>query len=170
MAGEAVAESADETTVQLDVVPSASERGSIQSIDRAANVLSLFDQNTRTLTAALVSERLGLNRTTAHRYLQSLQSSGFLDGSYGLGPLVDQLSALLAGRQQLLGLAPAIMRQLSDHTGLTCVLSFLGRTGAVVTLVEEASSVVPPTAVTQGTSAGKLTAGVDENLVAAMFA
>ena len=32
------------------------------------------------------------------------------------------------------------MRQLSDHTGLTAVLSFLGRSGAVVSHVEEANT------------------------------
>lgn len=122
-----------------DVLPDA-DRGAIQSIDRAAAVLGLFDQDTRSLSPALVADRLGLNRTTAHRYLQSLQASGFLDAGYGLGPLFDQLSALISGRQQILGLAPAIMRQLSDQTGLTAVLSFLGRSGAVVTLVEEASA------------------------------
>jgi DNA-binding IclR family transcriptional regulator len=113
---------------------------SIQSIDRAAAVLGLLDQDTRRLNPALVADRLGLNRSTAHRYLQSLHSAGFLDGGYGLGPLFDQLSALVAGRQQILTLAPEIMRTLSDQTGLTCVLSFLGRQGAVVTLVEEASA------------------------------
>jgi Transcriptional regulator len=123
----------------LSVLPDA-DKGSIQSIDRAAAVLALLDQDTRTLTPGIVAERLGLNRTTAHRYLQSLQSSGFLDADYGLGPLFDQLSALISGRQQLLTVAPGIMRQLSDATGSTCVLSMLGRTGAVVTLVEEASS------------------------------
>lgn len=116
------------------------DRGAIQSIDRAAAVLALLDHDTRALTPALVAERLGLNRTTAHRYLQSLQAAGFLDGAYSLGPLFDQLSALVSDRQQILDLAPGIMRQLSDATGLTAVLSFLGRSGAVVTLVEEASS------------------------------
>ncbi|CAN5275388.1 DNA-binding transcriptional repressor XynR [soil metagenome] len=116
------------------------DRGVIQSIERAAMVLALFDQNTRALTPGLVSERLGLNRTTAHRYLQSLQSSGFLNLAYGPGPLVDQLSSLVSGRQQILSLAPNIMRQLSDRTGMTAVLSFLGRSGAVVSLVEEANS------------------------------
>lgn len=115
------------------------EKGSIQSIDRAAAVLALLDQDTRTLSPALVAERLGLNRTTAHRYLQSLQSSGFLDAGYGLGPIFDQLAALISGRQQILSIAPGIMRHLSDTTGSTCVLSVLGRAGAVVTLVEEAS-------------------------------
>lgn len=113
------------------------DRTPIQAIDRAANVLSLLDQDTRTLTASLVAERLGLNRTTAHRYLQALMRAGFLSSTAGPGPLLDQLSALVSVRQQVLTLAPAVMRQLADSTGLTTVLSFLGRTGAVVTLVEE---------------------------------
>lgn len=115
------------------------ERTRIQSIDRAANVLALLDQDTRSLTPAVVAERLGLNRTTAHRYLKSLQSAGFLSMGFGPGPLLDQLSALVSERQQVLAFAPAILRQLSDATDLTTVLSFLGRSGAVVTLVEEAS-------------------------------
>ncbi|MCZ2839956.1 IclR family transcriptional regulator [Modestobacter sp. VKM Ac-2985] len=118
-------------------VPAESERTLIQAIDRAANVLALLDQDTPRLTAPLVAERLGLNRTTAHRYLQSLQRAGFLSATSGPGPLLDQLSALVSVRQQVITLAPALMRQLADSTGLTAVLSFLGRTGAVVTLVEE---------------------------------
>ncbi|QIZ99892.1 MULTISPECIES: helix-turn-helix domain-containing protein [unclassified Leifsonia] len=117
-----------------------SDRGGIQSIERAAMVLDLFDQHTRTLSPALVSERLGLNRTTAHRYLLSLQASGFLSASYGPGRLIDQLSGLVSSRQQILSLAPTMLRQLSDATGLTAVLSFLGRSGAVVAHVEEANA------------------------------
>ena len=116
------------------------ERGAIQSIERAAMILALFDQHTRALTPALVAERLGLNRTTAHRYLQSLQASGFLNPAYGPGPLIDQLSSLVSTRQQILSVAPTVMRQLSDQTGLTAVLSFLGRSGAVVSIVEEANA------------------------------
>jgi DNA-binding IclR family transcriptional regulator len=115
------------------------DRVPIQSIDRAANILALLDQHTRSLTPTLVAERLGLNRITAHRYLQSLQRAGLLSASFGPGPLVDQLSALVSVREQLLSVAPPVMRQLSDATDLTTVLSVLGRSGAVVTLVEEAS-------------------------------
>jgi DNA-binding IclR family transcriptional regulator len=115
------------------------DRGPIQSIDRAAAVLGLFDENTRTLTPTFVASRLGLNRTTAHRYLQALQGAGFLSSSNGPGPLIDQLSALVSTRQQILTLAPPVLRRLSDRTELTAVLSFLGRGGAVVTLVEEAA-------------------------------
>lgn len=134
MRGERVPPSNEAVGPPVDV-----ERTRIQSIDRAANVLSLLDQDTRSLTPVLVAERLGLNRTTAHRYLQSLQEAGFLSMSYGPGPLLDQLAALVSQRQQILTFAPAILRQLSDATALTSVLSFLGRSGAVVTLVEEAS-------------------------------
>lgn len=119
--------------------PADDDRGPIQSIDRAAAVLGLFDENTRTLTPAYVAAQLGLNRTTAHRYLQALQGAGFLTAANGPGPLIDQLSALVSTRQQIIALAPPVLRRLSDRTGLTAVLSFLGRTGAVVTLVEEAT-------------------------------
>lgn len=122
------------------VGPPAGDRGAIQTIERAAMILALFDQHTRALSPAMVADRLGLNRTTAHRYLQSLQASGFLGQAYGPGPLVDQLSSLVSARQQILTVAPAILRKLSDQSGLTAVLSFLGRSGAVVTHVEEANA------------------------------
>ncbi|MCC3273547.1 helix-turn-helix domain-containing protein [Arthrobacter zhangbolii] len=115
------------------------DRGAIQTIDRAAMILALFDQNTQVLSPTLVADRLGLNRTTAHRYLQSLQASGFLGQGYGPGPLINQLASLVSARQQILTVAPAIMRTLADQTGLTAVLSFLGRSGAVVSHVEEAN-------------------------------
>jgi len=115
-------------------------KGSIQSIERAAQILALFDQDTTSLSATMVAERLGLNRTTAHRYLMSLQSSGFLGRSNGPGPLLDQLASIVLGRRQLLRLAPPIMRRLSDQLSLTVVLSVLGRTGAVVVAVEESQA------------------------------
>lgn len=116
------------------------DRGLIQSIDRAAQVLALFDQDTSSLSAATVADRLGLNRTTAHRYLLSLQAAGFLNSSNSLGPLVDQLAAVVSGHRRILALAPAILRSLSDRTEMTAVLSLLGRTGPVVALVEEAAT------------------------------
>jgi DNA-binding IclR family transcriptional regulator len=116
------------------------EKGAIQSIERAAAVLGLLSHETRSLTPAIVAESLGLNRTTAHRYLQSLQKSGFLDVGYAPGPLLDQLSAFRSPRQRILDLGPSVLRQLADRTGLTAVLSFLGRSGAVVTRVEEATT------------------------------
>ena len=111
-------------------------RSTIQAIDRAAEVLGLLERGSR-LTPGQVSARLGLNRTTAHRYLQSLQHAGFLGPSLGPGPLLDQLSALVSVRRRVLDLAPAVMRPLAAATGLTAVMSVMARSGAVVALVEE---------------------------------
>lgn len=119
--------------------PADVDRGVIQSIDRAGQILALFDQDTPSLSAAMVAERLGLNRTTAHRYLLSLQSAGFLNKSNAPGPILDQLAAFISGRRQVLSLAPPLMRKLSDETGITVVMSILGRSGPVVALVEEAA-------------------------------
>ena len=115
------------------------DKGTIQSIDRAGQILALFDQDTLNLSVNIVSERLGLNRTTAHRYLMSLQDSGFLDKTNAPGPILDQLSAFISGRRKVLSLAGPIMRELSDQTQLTVVMSILGRSGPVVALVEEAA-------------------------------
>ncbi|MES2170317.1 MAG: helix-turn-helix domain-containing protein [Actinomycetota bacterium] len=117
-----------------------SEKSAIQSIERVGQILSLFDHDTHTLSVAVVAERLGLNRTTAHRYLLSLQNSGFLDRENGPGPILDQLSAFIAGRRKVLTLAQPIMRELSDETGMTVVMSVLGRTSPVVALVEESAA------------------------------
>src|SRR5690606_6751270 len=103
----------------------------------AAGVLSLFDERTHTLSPALVAERLRLNRTTSHRYLQALQGAGFLSANYGPGPLIDQVSALVSTRQRIVNLAPPILRRVSEDTGLTAVLTFLARPSAVVAPGEE---------------------------------
>jgi len=114
------------------------DKGSIRSISRAAQVLALFDQDTTALTPAIVSDRLGLNRTTAHRYLVSLQAAGFLNHANGPGALLDSLSALTDPRRRVLGDAADIMRDLCDRTGMTVTLTMAGWAGAVVRLVEEA--------------------------------
>ena len=116
------------------------DKGSIRSIDRAAQVLALFDQDTTALSPAIVAERLGLNRTTAHRYLLSLQAAGFLTIGNGPGPLLDQLSSVITLHRPLIGLAPDVLRAVSDDTGMSAVLSLPGRVGPVVRLVEEVNT------------------------------
>ncbi len=122
------------------MAPDDADNRLIQSIERAAQVLALFDQDTQSLSSVTVAERLGLNRTTAHRYLVSLQAAGFLNRMNGPGPLLDQLGAYISARRKVLGLAPVLMRGLSDATGLTVVMSIPGRSGAVVALVEESTA------------------------------
>src|SRR5688500_785320 len=60
-----------------------------QSVWRAVDVLFCFDADRPSLTAAEVAEALGMNRTTAWRYLQTLTGTGLVreigEGRFGLG-------------------------------------------------------------------------------------
>ena len=115
------------------------DRLGIQSIERASQILELFDQDTTNLSVNLVTERLGLNRTTAYRYLSSMQAAGLLSKRLMPGPLLEQVATFMSGQRRLFELAQGTMRSLSDKTGITVVMSTWGRTGAVVALVEEAT-------------------------------
>ncbi len=63
----------------------------IQAVTRAAQVLALFDTQRSELTVANVAKELRMNRTTAHRYLTSMEHAGLLartESGYEAGPLV----------------------------------------------------------------------------------
>jgi DNA-binding IclR family transcriptional regulator len=114
----------------------------IQAVSRAAQILALFAPDTPEITPAVVAARLGLNRSTAHRYCTSLAAAGLLDrgheqGSWAPGGLLLQLGAYAIGRRRVLDLAPTHMRGLAAAAHLTSVLSLWGSGGPVVFRVEE---------------------------------
>lgn len=120
-------------------------RGSwdIQAVSRAAQILALLGPHRERVDAQEAAMLTGLNRTTAHRYLMSMAGAGLLvrhDGRFGVGPLVAQLGAHHLGRQEVLRVAPPLMRALADETRLTCALSVRGVDGAVIVHVEEDTS------------------------------
>ena len=70
----------------------------IQAVTRAAQVLALFDTKRSELTVAAVAKELGMNRTTAHRYLTSMEHAGLLvrnGNGYEAGPLVIQVGGVV---------------------------------------------------------------------------
>ncbi len=114
----------------------------IQAVVRAGQVCALFGPQTRELTAVEVSERLGLNRTTAYRYCSSLVTAGILDrgtrrGTFVLGGLMVQLGIHALGRQRVMEVAPPHLVRLRNAVHITVVLSLWGSRGPVVALVEE---------------------------------
>lgn len=128
-----------------DMTDPMGEPAEIQSVSRAAQILGLFGPQTPEVTAAEAAERLGLNRTTAHRYCTSLVAAGLLErgveaGSYVPGGLLLQVGAFALGRRKVVDLAPPFLRGLSSRTHLTAVLSLWSASGAVVTRVEEDSA------------------------------
>jgi DNA-binding IclR family transcriptional regulator len=114
----------------------------IQAVVRAGQVCALFGPETRELTAVEVSERLGLNRTTAYRYCSSLVTAGILDrggrrGTFVLGGLMVQLGIHALGTQRVLDVAPPHLVRLRSAVRITIVLSLWGARGPVVAMVEE---------------------------------
>ncbi len=112
----------------------------IQAVGRTAQILALLGPHREHLTAQSTAELTKLNRTTAHRYLSSMEQAGILerDGStYTSGPLLSQLSSFHLGKKQLMSVAPPKMAELVRQTTLTSALSVYGANGPVVVHVEE---------------------------------
>lgn len=120
-----------------------SERGSgyrerNSTADRALDILLLFSDSRLVVGGQEVADHLGVARSTAYRYLQSLVSSGFIEeqrpAGYRLGPRVFELARL--GRKGL-GLSEVsrpVMRELADRVGEAVLLT--RRTGATVVCLE----------------------------------
>lgn len=119
--------------------------GDIQAVSRTAQILTLFGPKTPEITVAEAAERLGLNRTTLHRYFASLEAAGLLERTerssvFTPGRLMLQLGAFAIGRRKVIQLAKPHMRDLTRATGLTVVLSLWGPSGPVVSHVEDDES------------------------------
>jgi DNA-binding IclR family transcriptional regulator len=124
--------------ISRDSGTSAGYRGRNSTADRALDILLLFDDQTLVLSAARVADHLGVARSTAYRYLQSLTSNGFLedtDGSgFRLGPRVVDLARLARKGIGLSDIARPLMRELVRTTGYPVLLT--RRTGAAVVCLE----------------------------------
>jgi DNA-binding IclR family transcriptional regulator len=117
-------------------------RADIQAVSRASRILGLFDVDKTELVTADVSEALGLNRTTTHRYLTSMAAVGLLGhgsrhSSYVVGPLATRLGAIAAGATPALTVAPSHMQALSDAMGATVTLTLRATSGPMVIHVAE---------------------------------
>lgn len=111
--------------------------------DRALNILELFNDDRLTLSAAEVAEHLGVARSTAYRYLETLVQSNYLaeDGRAGfrLGMKVLQLSRLARQSYGLADIAVPALRTLADRFHQTVLLTKL-MGNSVVCLEREESA------------------------------
>ncbi|MGH3383157.1 MAG: IclR family transcriptional regulator [Nocardioidaceae bacterium] len=117
--------------------------GAIQSVARVCAILDLLaDQHE--LQAVGVAERLGLERTTSHRYLSSLLKCGYLkrdsEGRHVAGPALVQLAVSTLGSASPVAAAGPYMRRLVEEIHRTVVMSMWGGDGPVVCRVEEDDS------------------------------
>lgn len=119
--------------------------GDIQAVGRVGQILGLFSGENPTTTVAEAAERLGLNRSTTHRYFTSLAAAGLLERTqeqsrFEPGGLLLQLGAAALGRRRVLEVAPPFLRRVCQSTHLTAVISLWGSSGPVVSRTEEDST------------------------------
>jgi DNA-binding IclR family transcriptional regulator len=120
------------------------ERGG--PVERALEILSLFDEEHLVISPHDISDHLHLSRSATYRYLQTLQQFGYLHDAgrgqgFGVGPRVHELARL--GRQSLSisDLALPVMNRLADRLDETVLFSRL--IGAHVVCLERIQSSQP---------------------------
>lgn len=109
---------------------------SIRAVERALAVLSCFNNQTPELTLTQISERIGINKSTVHRLLATLERSQFLErdlltGIYRPGNRLLQLAHLALENNDLRRLAIPFLRLLCELHRENVNLSILDGTDVV---------------------------------------
>lgn len=122
----------------------------IQSVDRALEILGLFTPSRLRLGISDISRLTGLARPTVHGIVQTLAGRGFLDQDpetrkYALGLTIYELGTLLSGSLSInqVGAAPA--QRLARASGRMVRLAIWDRDTVIVTL-----NIVPETDIGTG--------------------
>jgi DNA-binding IclR family transcriptional regulator len=94
---------------------------------KVLQVLRLFTQERKQLRAADVAQHLDVSQATAYRYLADLEEAGMIEranaNQYVLGPTIVELDRQIRVNDPLIAAASDIMKNLSDRTGGTALLS-----------------------------------------------
>lgn len=112
--------------------------------ERALDILLLFTAEENALSGAEIAARLGVARSTAYRYLQSLIARSFIEeegGRYKLGPQVFELARIARGGIGLVEAARSTMVALAEETHHTVLLT--RRSGSVVVCLDAVESSRP---------------------------
>ena len=114
-----------------------------QSLERGLAILSAFDSDRPLLGVSEIGREIGLNRSTAHRYVATLARLGYLQQDLGtkkyrLGPRVLDLGFSAINSMELRAVAAPHLQQLSDETGHTVNMAILD--GVDIVYVERCRS------------------------------
>ena len=114
-----------------------------QAVARAAELLGMFSTEEPALSLAVMTERLGVSKPTAHRYATALRRAGFLrqaDGVYTLGPRVVELAAAALAGLDVVDVAGPFLERLSAATRQTSVLAVWDGEAPVVVRAHDAAA------------------------------
>jgi len=123
----------------------AKEINGVSTVNRVCSILTVFDEDKKSLTLTEISRAVGLPKSTTFRLLSALEEKGILmrdvDGrSFRLGYMLIHLGILAQDSISLRNLALPVLRRLSDETRETSVLSMLDRNHNVGIWIEQIES------------------------------
>ncbi|MFB6466371.1 IclR family transcriptional regulator [Cytobacillus sp. Hz8] len=120
----------------------------IQSVQRALQILDLFDEQTTELQIKEISERMGLHKSTLHSLLKTLQEERYIDqnpenGKYKLGMKLVERGNLVTSTIDIRKSSKKYLQDLSEKTGQTVHLGILdGKEGVYIDKVEGALALI----------------------------
>jgi IclR family pca regulon transcriptional regulator len=109
-------------------------RDFVGSVRHALAVLKAFDKDNFEMTLSAVSERTGMTRAGARRYLLTLEHLGYLhkdDRLFRLTPKVLDLGFAFLSTAPLVDLARPFLQEITRETGEICGLAVLDRESMV---------------------------------------
>lgn len=114
----------------------------IQSVERALQILGLFDEQATELKITEISKQMGLSKSTLHSLLKTLQLHGYIDqnpenGKYRLGMKLVERGHFVVGTMDIRQKAKSWLTTLSQETGQTTHLGILdGNEGVYIEKIE----------------------------------
>lgn len=125
---------------------------SIRAVERALNVLLCFTSQTPELTMSQISERTGINKSTVHRLLSTLEKKRFVErnpltGIYSPGLRFLQMASLSMEQNSLRRLAAPFLQELQNQYHENVNLALLDGADVVYMDVIESSQRVKLAAV-----------------------
>ena len=101
------------------------ERYILSSVDSALQILNLFLQDAQ-LSGTEIAKKMGISRSTAFRFLVTLENRGFLfrseSGKYRLGISIFSLGMMAHSRNELALILHPYLEKMVEETGETCHL------------------------------------------------
>ena len=130
--------------------------GDIQVIARVAVLLEQLDPDSPSIDTPTTAQVLGVGRSTAHRYLASMERVGLLERrdatTYELGPALRRLGTLALSRLGVVEAAGPVMRELCAQVHNSVVLSVWGGRAPVIARVVPDNSRITTISVEVGRS------------------
>ena len=104
------------------------ERYILSSVDSALSILNLFYEHEE-LGASEVGKRMGMSRSTAFRFMVTLERRGYVTktsgGKYRLGLNLFSLGMVAYNRMELISLVHPYLVQMAEECGETCHVAIL---------------------------------------------